>query len=166
MAHWSTIQDAIVAKLQTISSVKNVKKNWQREIDPVRFEDAFTVAVDNDATQRRVHTWLVAWVGATPNKRHEALTTYNIQYRYEIHGYLNFMQDSDSEHIIRDIVDEILTAFIPYNSLGLDGNATTPVQAQDITVDMFDIDQFGDVMCSHVKLSMTVTVFQGNITYT
>lgn len=166
MAQWSEIQDSIVTKLQTIASVKNVKKNWQRTTDEQAFDDAFTVALDNDATQRRVHTWIVSYAGATPITAGMDLTTYKVQYRFEVHGYINFTQEFDSEHILRDIVDDIIAAFVPYKSMGLDASATTPVIGSDINVDQFDIDEFGPVLCSHVKLTINVTAWKAGITYT
>lgn len=165
MAQWSEIQDSIVAKLQTVASVKNVKKNWQRITDEREFNEAFTVATDNDATMKRVHTWFVVYAGVTPQTAGRDLTTYTKNYRFEIHGYINFTQEFDSEHVLRDIVDDILDAFVPYKSMGLDRSTTTPVIGSDVNVDIFDLDEFGPVLCSHVKITINVTAWKAGITY-
>lgn len=168
MSHWSDIQDKIVAKLQTISSVKNVKKNWQRVDDTEEYFNLFGVAVENDATEKRIHTWLVVYTGAVPitDPGTVELGTYHVTYRYELHGFLNFMQDGDSEHVLRDIVQDIIAAFVPYKSMGLDGSSSTPVIGSSISVDNFNLEQFGPVFCSHAKVTITVTVWVGNVIYT
>ena len=163
---WETVQAAIKTKLETVSTVKNVRSGWERVIDPVVVDEYYYVPSDTDATERRLHTWIVAYNGVIPTRRPHDLTTYFLEYRFEVHGFLNFIEPNASDIELRNIVDDILDVFVPGVSLGLDANATAAVTQHDINVDQFDIESFSDVICSHVKITIRAHVFVGGVHYT
>jgi hypothetical protein len=159
---YADIQTKLIARLQTITELKNIKAYPRRTIFPDEFEEVFGFSLNNVTS---IHAWLIIWNGAKPTRAGVPLGTLWVNHTFTILGYLNWT--SNSEQLIRSYAEQVMTSLATYLTLGLPDGITYPTIVQDVTIsiDGFRREPLSDVLCSVATITVSVKEYKAPVTF-